>query len=150
MERQPSDAESRQDAEHPSHRYVEARHLANPSTGTSFCLHLNSSRVRGRVVASRAVSPPLVAPIFIVGAPQSGEPTLLSSLALASGVWHARTNGASFLDALPEVEAATRDHESHRLTGDDAPAIAARAPGRRSGQPSSTAPGSRPARPASR
>ena len=39
-------------------------------------------------------------------------------------MWHARTAAASFLDVIPEVEARTR-HDSHRLTAEDAPALAA-------------------------
>jgi uncharacterized protein (TIGR03032 family) len=62
----------------------------------------------------------LGAPIFVVGSPPSGDAQLVPALARASGVWHARTQAASFLDALPEIEAAARDRGSHRLTADDA------------------------------
>jgi uncharacterized protein (TIGR03032 family) len=64
--------------------------------------------------------PRLAAPIFLVGAPQSGDAALLASLAHASGVWHVLTP-STFLDTIPAVDAAARDHESHRLTAADAP-----------------------------
>jgi uncharacterized protein (TIGR03032 family) len=39
-------------------------------------------------------------------------------------VWHSRTQAGSFLDGLDGVEAVARERESHRLTAEDAPALA--------------------------
>ncbi|MEA2293363.1 MAG: hypothetical protein QOE86_1002 [Solirubrobacteraceae bacterium] len=53
----------------------------------------------------------------------SGEADLLAALAHADGVRHARPAAATFLEALPGVDPATRGLDSHRLTADDAPAL---------------------------
>jgi uncharacterized protein (TIGR03032 family) len=64
-----------------------------------------------------------VTEVFVVGVPDGGGATLLASLAAASGVWHARTDAASFLDTLPEVESLARERETPRLTDEDAEAL---------------------------
>ena len=65
----------------------------------------------------------LTAPVFILGAPQSGDATLLLALAHASGVWHVRTAAPTFLDGLDAVAAAASARASHRLTAEDADSL---------------------------
>jgi uncharacterized protein (TIGR03032 family) len=65
--------------------------------------------------------PDPAAPIFLVGAPRSGERLLLEALALASGVFRPRHPEPVFLDAVPElVGTAVAGPDGHRLTAQDA------------------------------
>jgi uncharacterized protein (TIGR03032 family) len=68
-------------------------------------------------------SPTLRSPVFTVSAPFSGDTLLYNALARASAVWRSRTVDATFLEALPEIDPARRDWDTHALGADMAPAL---------------------------
>ncbi len=74
-----------------------------------------------------AVALALKAPVFVVGAPFSGDALLVDALSRASGVYRSHAEEATFLDALPDVDPARRAWHSHRLTDEDAEGLGAAA-----------------------
>ena len=62
--------------------------------------------------------------MFVVAAPFSGDSLLSEALARASGVWRSHTAHGTFVDAVDGVHPSARGWESHRLSAEDAPALA--------------------------
>lgn len=70
------------------------------------------------------MTPLLAAPVFIIAAPHAGDALLQASLIRASGAWRAHSSTGTFLEAVDGVDPATRGFDSHRLTAEDAAALA--------------------------
>lgn len=83
------------------------------------------SPVRRGSTYATPVALALKAPVFVVGAPFSGDAVLVDALSRASGVYRSHTDDATFLDVLPGVDPARRGWHSHRLTEEDAGALGA-------------------------
>ena len=63
-------------------------------------------------------------PIFVVGPPFCGQELIVACLSRASGVFRYAGRAPSFVDELPEADAAASGFDSHRLDADAAPALA--------------------------
>ncbi len=74
---------------------------------------------------AKRVALALKAPVFVVGAPFSGDALLVDALSRASGVYASNGDEVTFLDALPGADPARRGWHSHRLTDEDAGALGA-------------------------
>jgi uncharacterized protein (TIGR03032 family) len=70
--------------------------------------------------AADSERPPIEQPVFIVAPPRSGATLLFATLGRSPSVWTLGREGHALLERIAEFQPANRDHESNRLTAEDA------------------------------